>query len=160
MKKNISEKIASVNLKNNQDGLTLVELLVVVFIIAILASFVISKYLIVVEDAKDTESVGNVRAIYSILVTYNKRYHFAGESLEITERDLLEESGVNEELEYLYYVRVLDEQDVLIQTLSKSGHIVTLTQDGITINYEPTIEDMEVFLLPSQFLWGTDIIEE
>lgn len=144
------------NLKNNQRGFTLVELLVIITVLAILAVSTMPKYATLIKEAKDADATKDVRSIYSILQSYNHKHTVASEIVTLTEKELLELSGIKGNQEDRFYIKV-DQNDTLVQMYSKSGHIVMITKGNLYKNTDPSSEELAVFLQPSQFLWGSDV---
>lgn len=58
-------------IKQNEKGFTLVELVVVIAILAVLAALMVPRIIGSVEDAKRSSAIGDARTIASEIATYN-----------------------------------------------------------------------------------------
>ena len=74
-------------IKQNEKGFTLVELVVVIAILAVLAALMVPRIIGSVEDARRSSAVGDARTIASEIATYNAQEHAKDDS--DTSKDLI-----------------------------------------------------------------------
>jgi prepilin-type N-terminal cleavage/methylation domain-containing protein len=82
----------------NQQGFTLMELMVVIVIVAILAAVAVPLYINYVKDAKRTEAKGAMAAIISAEQVYYQSSATSGSAAYLKDDDLTDEIGLKVDL--------------------------------------------------------------
>ncbi|MFI3115376.1 MAG: type II secretion system protein [Clostridia bacterium] len=131
---------------NNNQGFTLVELMVVIVIIAILAAVALPSFMGVMDDAKDSTTTSVTRSLYMVVEVYVNR--LSAGTMDSTAFNgvgadtMKAEAGIDvaDLTDYSIAVSVDSTQangySVIVKGLSESGNLITFDNGVLTIDYD------------------------
>lgn len=143
---------------NNNQGFTLVELMVVIVIIAILAAVALPSFMGVMDDAKDSTTTSVTRSLYMVAEVYVNRLS-AGtiqKSQFPTTATMKSEAGIDTADNGKYAIAITTSTSeangysVIVEGVSESGNKVILNNGDLSIAYEGSLLEGQSLTLISE----------